>query len=75
MEDAIHVCFDFTGDENDVLPSTDAYDAYCHFCNMHAIVPDSQGKFSRVLHSRCNGKKKANVDGHSVQVFTGIRLK
>ncbi len=75
MENAIQACFDFTGDENDVLPSTDAYDAYCHFCNMHAIVPDSQGKFSRVLHRRCNGKKKANVDGHSVQVFTGIRLK
>lgn len=75
MEDALQACFNFTRDENDVLPSADAYNAYCHFCNMHTIEPDSQGKFSRSLHSRCNGKKKANVDGHSVQVFTGIRLK
>lgn len=75
MEDAIRACFDFTGDENDVLPSTDAYNAYCHFCNMHVIAPESQGKFPRVLHRRCNEKKKANVDGHSVQIFTGIRLK
>lgn len=75
MEDAIQTCFDFTGDKNDVLASADAYNAYCHFCNMHTIAPDSQSKFSRTLHNRCGGKKKANIDGHSVQVFTGIRLK
>lgn len=75
MEDAIQTCFDFTGDKNDVLASADAYNAYCHFCNMHTIAPDTQNKFSRALRSRCGEKKKANIDGHSVQTFTGIRLK
>ena len=75
MDNAIKSCFYFTQNEGDLLSSEDAYKAYCGFCNAQKVQPETQVKFSKEFRKRCVEKKKAQLDGHSVQVFLGAKLK
>lgn len=75
FSDAVEACFELTGRKNDIVTSEDAYEAYKGFCSAVMTEPEPRNAFSTRLHQLEVGKLKKNINGRSLQAFSGIKLK